>query len=107
MGKYFSREEMIPMVEDWINAISRELDQDEFVSHRAIVETLLIIPHDEPEYKLIKRVSDSVGKAPRWVANNMVQWFSQWITVGNSDSGDRFERIEVGRVWAYRPRRRG
>src|SRR5438094_3910193 len=38
------------------------------------------------------------------VANNMVAWFSQQITVGNSPWKGRFDRIKIDGCWAYRPR---
>jgi len=37
------------------------------------------------------------------LAANMVAWFSQRITAGQSDLVREFERINVDRKWAYRP----
>lgn len=38
-----------------------------------------------------------------WLAGNMVAWFSQRITVGESEWGRSIERKKIGGQWAYRP----
>jgi hypothetical protein len=38
-----------------------------------------------------------------WLAGNMVAWFSQRITVGESDWKRAFERTKVDGLWAYKP----
>ncbi len=38
-----------------------------------------------------------------WLASNMVSWFSQRITVGESDWARAFERTKVDGLWAYKP----
>ncbi len=38
-----------------------------------------------------------------WLASNMVSWFSQRITVGDSDWVRAFERKKADGVWAYKP----
>lgn len=38
-----------------------------------------------------------------WLASNMVSWFSQRITVGESDWARRFERTRIDGLWAYKP----
>ena len=37
------------------------------------------------------------------VASNMVAWFSQRITVGQSKWSDHFERKRIEGSWSYRP----
>jgi hypothetical protein len=37
------------------------------------------------------------------LASNMVSWFSQRITVGESDWADAFERQKQDGLWAYKP----
>ncbi len=39
-----------------------------------------------------------------WIAHNMVAWFSQRITVGESDWAARFDREKRNGKWAYRSR---
>jgi hypothetical protein len=38
-----------------------------------------------------------------WWAHNMVAWFSQRITVGQSEWQRIFERTKINGQWAYRP----
>src|SRR5258708_35462577 len=38
-----------------------------------------------------------------WLASNMVSWFSQRITVGESDWARAFERSRIDGLWAYKP----
>jgi hypothetical protein len=38
-----------------------------------------------------------------WLASNMVSWFSQRITVGESDWKAAFERTKIDGLWAYKP----
>jgi hypothetical protein len=38
-----------------------------------------------------------------WLAGNMVAWFSQRITVGESDWSRAVERMKINGQWAYRP----
>lgn len=74
-----------------------------FVPHDAIVEAVLADPeaaaivetahHAEPE------------RSPEWLAHNMVAWFSQRISMGESEWADRFDREFIDGKWAYRPRR--
>jgi hypothetical protein len=39
-----------------------------------------------------------------WLAGNMVSWFSQRITIGESDWATAFERSRIDGLWAYKPR---
>jgi hypothetical protein len=38
-----------------------------------------------------------------WLASNMVSWFSQRVTVGESDWARAFERTKKDGIWAYKP----
>jgi len=38
-----------------------------------------------------------------WLASNMVSWFSQRITVGESDWTREFERTKIDGLWAHKP----
>jgi hypothetical protein len=43
------------------------------------------------------------GQSLEWLACNMVAWFSQRITVGESDWVGAFERTKMDGLWAYKP----
>jgi hypothetical protein len=38
-----------------------------------------------------------------WHARNMISWFSQRITVGESNWANAFERTKINGRWAYKP----
>lgn len=38
-----------------------------------------------------------------WLASNMVSWFSQRITVGESEWALAFVRTKIDGLWAYKP----
>jgi hypothetical protein len=38
-----------------------------------------------------------------WLASNMVSWFSQRITVGESEWARAFERKKIEGLWEYKP----
>ena len=84
--------------------IESECEQDsEFVSHDRIAASLL----SDAEGAAIIGAAHQQMKRMRtqeWIAHNMVAWFSQRITVGQSDWKDRFDRIAVDGKWAYKPR---
>lgn len=42
-------------------------------------------------------------RTAEWIAHNMVAWFSQRITVGESDWTERFDCQKIDGKWAYRP----
>jgi hypothetical protein len=73
------------------------------------------VTHDEITHRLLKdaesaaiiehaRAQTKEPHTDEWLAHNMVAWFSQRITVGDSDWAGRLERIKIDGKWAYRPR---
>ena len=52
-------------------------------------------------------VEYELPQTAEWTAHNMVAWFSQRITVGESDWADQFERQKTDGKWAYRPKASG
>jgi hypothetical protein len=43
------------------------------------------------------------GHSLEWLASNMVAWFGQRITVGESKWGEAVERVKIDGQWGYRP----
>jgi hypothetical protein len=60
--------------------------------------------HD-PEAKAIIAAAreQQQGWSPERTASNMVAWFSQRITVGESEWQREFERTKIDGQWAYKP----
>ena len=51
----------------------------------------------------IAREQQEEKQSLEWLASNMVSWFSQRITVGESDWARAFERTKIDGLWAYKP----
>jgi hypothetical protein len=49
------------------------------------------------------RESQQEQQSLEWLASNMVSWFSQRITVGESDWVRQFDRTKIDGLWAYKP----
>jgi hypothetical protein len=75
----------------------------DFVTHDAIVAELLTDSEAAPLIATDRDQSPEPHRAD-WIAHNMVAWFSQRITVGQSDWDQQFERDKINGKWAYRPR---
>lgn len=74
-----------------------------FITSREIATQLL---QDEDGQRLIEAVCHRQGnnRSTLQIAINMVAWFSQRITVGQSVWGEEFDRIKINRCWAYQPK---
>jgi hypothetical protein len=49
-------------------------------------------------------VGNARSKDPEWMAHNMLAWFGQRISVGQSVWAAKVDRMKVQGVWAYKPR---
>jgi len=78
----------------------------DFVNHDVITGALLA---DAEGAGLVAaaRAQLEEPQSEEWIAHNMVAWFSQRITVGESDWADQFERMKINGKWAYRPKTSG
>lgn len=100
MGRYFSQEEVFPVIARLISALHR--GGNDFVIHTDLVHAL---QNDELGVKLIQFAAerDEEQRANEWWASNMIQWFSQKYTTGDGEYVRMFERREEKDGWAYRP----
>lgn len=51
----------------------------------------------------VAREQQDEKQSLEWLASNMVSWFSQRITIGESDWSRAFERTKIDGLWAYKP----
>jgi hypothetical protein len=72
-----------------------------FVTHEELAQGLQ--DDNRGRHQLDMAVGRCPSKSREWLADNMVAWFSQKITVHESPYERRFERQRIGRKWAYRP----
>jgi len=100
MGKYFNQVDVFPVIDSSIRKIYQR--KREFVCHDEIVQGLL---NDPVGKKLVDAACQKqLFRSPKWMAGNMIAWFSQRITVGESEYAGEFERIKIGNEWAYKPK---
>lgn len=73
-----------------------------FITAQEIASRLL---QDTEGRHLVEAAQEQQEDKPslKWLAGNMVSWFSQRITVGESDWTQAFERTKIDGRWAYKP----
>lgn len=100
MSKTFHTEDVFPVIARIL--VSNTSGVDRFLSHDEIVAALLA--DSEGAALVAAAKTSSKLKTVNVVAANMVAWFSQQITTGQSKWGDFFDRKKIARRWAYRPK---
>ncbi len=78
-------------------------EHQRFITAQEIAARLLL---DSEGRNLVEaaREQQQQQQSLEWLASNMVSWFSQRITVGESDWERAFERNKIDGLWAYKPR---
>jgi hypothetical protein len=90
--------DVFPVIARAIEHVHRQ--HGRFVTAREIAERLLRDPEGRA---LVEAACGPQGQSAEWLASNMVSWFSQRITVGESEWSRAFERARVDGLWSYRP----
>jgi hypothetical protein len=75
----------------------------DFVTHDEITVGLLTDP-GSAGLIASARAQLEEAQTEKWIAHNMVAWFSQRITVGESDWAEGLDRKKIGGKWACRPK---
>jgi hypothetical protein len=95
----WSDDDVFPVIARAIETLSAR--QSGYVSHDTIVAQLLG-DAEALSYIDAARAGDVADRTREWVVHNMVAWFSQRITVGDSPWGTRFDRQMLEDKWACR-----
>ena len=92
--------DVFPIIARIIEDAHRELQR--FVTAQEIATRLL---QDSEARNLVEvaREQQEEKQSLEWLASNMVSWFSQRITVGESEWAKAFERTKIDGLWAYKP----
>ena len=92
--------DVFPIIARVIDQVYRE--HHRFITAREIATRLL---QDTEGRNLVElaRGQQQEQQSLAWLAGNMVSWFSQRITVGESDWLRAFERTKIDGLWAYKP----
>ncbi len=99
MEPSWKQAEVFPLIAGVISQACR--DHEGYISAHSIAARLL---QDSQARPLIEGAQQQLPERPSlgWLASNMVAWFSQRITVGQSDWERQFHRVKVDGEWAYR-----
>ena len=100
MDANWKHDEVFPII---AHIIEQQFQQHQrYITSREIAAQLV---QDDAAKSLIQHAQSQQRKnrSPEQVARNMVAWFSQRITVGNSPWAARFERTKIDDRWAYQP----
>jgi len=100
MEPSWKQADVFPIIARIIEQAYRE--QQRFVTAQEIAARLL---QDSPGRNLVEaaREQQRDQQSLEWLASNMVSWFSQRITVGESDWARAFERTKIEGLWSYKP----
>ena len=100
MEPSWKQADVFPIIARVIEAAYRE--HQRFITAQEIAARLL---QDPEGHNLVEaaREQQQEQQSLEWLASNMVSWFSQRITVGESDWARSFERAKVDSLWAYKP----
>jgi hypothetical protein len=77
-------------------------ERNDYLTSRELAERLA---RDSEAQSLIEQARRELGSqhSVEWMASNMVAWFGQRITVGESDWSRAVDRTRIDGNWAYRP----
>jgi hypothetical protein len=93
--------DVFPVIARVIEAAFRE--HQRFITSQEIATRLLQDPEGRNTVEAA-RAQQEDQQSVDWLASNMVSWFSQRITVGESEWAGAFERTKINGLWAYKPR---
>ena len=104
MEPSWKQADVFPIIAGVIEQVYRE--HQRFITAQEIAARLLL---DTEGRNLVEaaREQQEDKQSLEWLASNMVSWFSQRITVGESDWARAFERTKIDGLWAYKPLRAG
>lgn len=100
MEPSWKQADVFPIIARIIEQAYRELQG--FINAQVIATRLL----QDPEGRNLveaAREQQQEQQSLEWLASNMVSWFSQRITIGESDWARAFERTKIDGLWAYKP----
>lgn len=101
MGTTFDQDDVFPVIARLIEA--RHAQHGRSVTHQELTEAVLAEQEGRRAVEEAQRRQHE-PKSLEWTASNMVQWFSQRITEGESEWGDKFDREKIHGSWAYKPK---
>lgn len=100
MEPSWKQADVFPIIARIIEQAYRE--QHDFINAQEIATRLLQDPEGR-NLAEVAREQQQEQQSLEWLTSNMVSWFSQRITIGESDWAGAFERTKIDGLWAYKP----
>ena len=98
MGQSFDHDDVFPIIARLIDA--QFAAKKRFIEAPEIADAML---SDSEGARLVAEAQRRSKLSANEIAGNMVAWFSQRISIGQSSWQNAYERTKVKRRWAYRP----
>jgi len=100
MESSWKQADVFPVIARIIEQACRE--HQRFITAQEIAARLL---QDSEGHNLVEaaREQQQDQQPLEWLASNIVSWFSQRITVGESDWVRALERTKIEGLWSYKP----
>lgn len=107
MGECFEQDNIFPLIQAVIRQICEAKanndgnDNEAFALHDEIVRALL--SHEKGYAEVQAATQRCPQHSEAWMADNMVQWWSQRYTKRSNDWSSQFQRRKIHGTWAYKP----
>ena len=101
MEPSWKQADVFPIIARVIEQAYRE--HQRFINAQEIAARLLQDPEARNLVEAAREQQQEQQHSLEWLASNMVSWFSQRITIGESDWARQFERTKIDGLWAYKP----
>jgi hypothetical protein len=101
MPTTWKQDDVFPIIAQIITDLYAK--EQRFIAHDEITDALLRNKEAIGIIELAQKQQDE-KQSTEWVAHNMVAWFSERITVGQSDWDGLFARTKIDGKWAYKPK---
>lgn len=108
MGECFEQDNIFPIIQDAIRqvceakTINQGNDDTDFALHEEIAHALLA--HEDGHAEIRAAIQRCPHHSETWMADNMIQWWSQRYTTRSNEWSSLFHRKKIHGSWAYKPR---
>lgn len=108
MGECFEQNNIFPIIQEVIQqiceakAINRSDAETDFALHEEIAHALL--SHEKGRAEIEVAIQRCPQHSETWMADNMIQWWSQRYTTKSNEWSNQFQRKRIHGNWAYKLR---
>lgn len=101
MATTWKQHDVFPIIAQIIEDLHAK--EQRYITHDEITDALL---QNQEAIAIIEDAQKQRDdeRSTEWIAHNMVAWFSERITVGQSDWDGSLDRTKIDGKWAYKPK---